>query len=543
MSKITKIVINGTEYSIDGASAYEVARQHGFEGTEEEWLAAIQGTTIHGVNTNNRAAGDPLVNPGSYETPPRTGDFALTTDGDLYRLTVEGETITAELHFRVKGEPGTPGQDGAPGVDGVSPLLRVSEGSLWVSYDNGEQWTELGVVSPIFERDTSAFVPPNILEGLTLTTTVGAFWLSSGNIGNTHTSHSNYTSVNEPIAVTPGCEYLLPKYAGAVRYRLQNGTVTDTVSFNTPVADRHITAPEGATHALVSYLHAYSTFTAMYRTTMTAEEEAALPLANPNLAVLPENLKAEEAKALLAPLMGKTIVNFGDSIFGNARPPEDVSTRLAALTGATVHNCAFGGCRMAAHTGHWDAFSMYRLADAIATGDWSLQDEALNHDDRTSYAEEPLALLKSLDFSKVDIITIAYGTNDWNGGTYLDSDTNRLSTVHFTGSLRYSIEKLLTAFPHIRIFVCSPTYRARLDSGNNAVEDSDTWVSSGKTLLDFVDAVEAVSKEYKLPFIDNYHGLGINKVNRPHYFPVTDGTHHNQAGRDLLAAHIASKLF
>jgi hypothetical protein len=49
------------------------------------------------------------------------------------------------------------------------------------------------------------------------------------------------------------------------------------------------------------------------------------------------------------PLAGKTIVNFGDSIFGKRRPPNDISTEIARLTGATVHNCGFGGCRMSAH--------------------------------------------------------------------------------------------------------------------------------------------------------------------------------------------------
>lgn len=41
--KIKQIVINGTAYDIDGASAYEIAREHGFEGTEEEWLASLKG--------------------------------------------------------------------------------------------------------------------------------------------------------------------------------------------------------------------------------------------------------------------------------------------------------------------------------------------------------------------------------------------------------------------------------------------------------------------------------------------------------------------
>lgn len=33
--------------TIDGKSAYQIAVEHGFEGTEEEWLESIGGVTVH----------------------------------------------------------------------------------------------------------------------------------------------------------------------------------------------------------------------------------------------------------------------------------------------------------------------------------------------------------------------------------------------------------------------------------------------------------------------------------------------------------------
>lgn len=240
----------------------------------------------------------------------------------------------------------------------------------------------------------------------------------------------------------------------------------------------------------------------------------------------------------------KIIVDFGDSIFGNARPPQDISTILAKLTGATVKNCAFGGCRMAVHTGHWDAFSMYRLAYAIANNDYSLQDDALNYDDRTSYAEEPLAVIKSTDFSKVDIVTIAYGTNDWNGGNASDNPDNLYDTTTVCGALRYSVETLLTAFPQLRIFVLLPTYRFWMDSAGAFTEDSETKTNKyGKTLGEYNQAIRSVAESYNLPVIDNYKPLGISKFNRTQYFPANDGTHHNLNGRNVIATHMAKKLW
>lgn len=252
----------------------------------------------------------------------------------------------------------------------------------------------------------------------------------------------------------------------------------------------------------------------------------------------------DDVKPIVAHLMGKKIVNFGDSVFGNARPPLDVSTFLANNTGATVYNCAFGGCRMAVHSGHWDAFSMYRLAHAIANNDYVLQNEAINYDDRTSYAEEPLALMKTIDFSALDILTIGYGTNDFTGNNAIDNPDNLLDTSTVCGALRYSIETLLTAYPNVRIFVLLPTYRFWMDSANQYTDDAFNHANGiGKTLVDYNTAIAEVAKAYNIPVIDNFAELGINKVNRYQYFPVTDGTHHNETGRKLIAKHLAHKLW
>ena len=248
-------------------------------------------------------------------------------------------------------------------------------------------------------------------------------------------------------------------------------------------------------------------------------------------------------------LKGKTIVNFGDSIFGNRRPPVDISTMLANLTGATVYNCGFGGCRMARHSlPNFDAFCMYRIADAVSSKDFSVQDAALI--DKTAstplpaYFAETTALLKSIDFSKVDIVTIAYGTNDYMGDVDLEDAADRYATRRFGGALRHSLEKLLTAYPQLKIFLCSQTYRFWMDESGVFIEDSDTRVNSdGVRLTDFVAKTEAVAAEYHIPFINNYHTLGMNRFTRSLFFSATDGTHPLENGCRLIAAHIAKELY
>ncbi len=247
-----------------------------------------------------------------------------------------------------------------------------------------------------------------------------------------------------------------------------------------------------------------------------------------------------------SPLYGKTIVNFGDSIFGNKRPPNDISTAIATATGATVYNCGFGGCRMANHNTNWDAFSMYRLAYAIANNDFSLQDavDVSSVSGMPSYFSESRDLLKAIDFNKVDIITIAYGTNDFTANIDLDSESDKYDCSTYAGALRYSIEQLLGAYPHLKIFVCGQAYRFWMDSENNFTEDSDSKLNSdGNKLTDFVAKTKDVSNEYKVKFIDNYYELGFNKCNRSHWFPDNDGTHPNIGGNRLMAEHIVSNLF
>lgn len=234
-------------------------------------------------------------------------------------------------------------------------------------------------------------------------------------------------------------------------------------------------------------------------------------------------------------LYGKTIVNFGDSIFGNYGTPNDISTYIANMTNAIVYNVGFGGCRMAEHPSpQYDAFGMYRLADSIANKDWSMQDDAIASMSNVNFTEK-LATLKSIDFSKVDIITIAYGTNDFSGSDSYETK--------FKNALRHSIETISNAYPNIEIVLCTPIYRFWMDENGEFLEDSDTSVKSGKKLTDFVQWIKEVASEYNLYVIDNYNESGINSTNRAEVFPSNDGTHPNSIGRKMIAENMAKKLY
>lgn len=252
-------------------------------------------------------------------------------------------------------------------------------------------------------------------------------------------------------------------------------------------------------------------------------------------------------------LSGLEIVNFGDSLFGNTQGSTSVSNFIANKTGAVVYNCAFGGTRMGAgqEIDRWQAFSMFRLADEIvkeATDDtkWDIQNTAISNKswvDKPSYFDRSLERLKGIDFSTINILTIAYGTNDYTGGNAIDDAANSYNTDTFAGALRYSLEKIMTKYPNIKVLLCTPTYRLWFNSDGSVDSDSDSRDYAGTgTLTGYVDKTKDIAKEYKIPHSDNYYELGINRFNALNFFTVQDGTHHNAIGRKVLGEKIGSVL-
>lgn len=238
-------------------------------------------------------------------------------------------------------------------------------------------------------------------------------------------------------------------------------------------------------------------------------------------------------------LEGKMCVCFGDSIVGNMASPNDYPTVLGDITGMTVINAGFGGCRMSASMETvYNAYSMVKLADAITTGDWTEQDAGLSEVTISHYAPH-IEALKSIDWSKVDFITIGYGTNDIANFVPVDNTEDPLDTTTVLGGLRYSLQEILTAYPHIKVLILTPIYRYF----NSESMDSDEKEFYGqRKFTTWTDGILEVAKEYKVPGVDMYRTLGFNKFTRAYYFPSNDGTHPNILGLKVIAGKVAGKL-
>ena len=234
------------------------------------------------------------------------------------------------------------------------------------------------------------------------------------------------------------------------------------------------------------------------------------------------------------PLAGRKIVVFGDSLIGMTRDQTSVPAYAAAYTGAEVYNVGFGGCRMAKHPSNgYAAFSMWALADAVATGNYSTQDtQAPSGSD---YFASQLDVLKSIDFTSVDAIVVHYGTNDFAANVPVDDPENLTSTDTVCGALRYSVQKILSAYPKIRIFLSLPIYRMWESVGAESYKNG-----LGKTLPEYDSAMQTAAEAYNLPIIDGYKRLGINALNDSAF--STDGTHLNDWGRRQFGELIGGYL-
>ena len=262
-----------------------------------------------------------------------------------------------------------------------------------------------------------------------------------------------------------------------------------------------------------------------------AETTTEKQVLKPNVKVKAGNLDFSISKPMLS---NKKIVFFGDSIFGMTRDDTSVAAYTSKFTGATTYNVGFGGCRMSVHpTTGYAAFSMWALADAITTGNYTTQDAQVSSG--VDYFSQQLALLKTIDFNNIDEIIIHYGTNDFTGNVEIDNSADDDDTTTLCGALRYAIQKIKMTYPKIRIFISLPIYRMWDNTGAEAYANS-----KGKKLREFGLAMADVASEFNCPVIDGYKALGVDSYNNAAF--SIDGTHLNDYGRQAFGEYVGGCL-
>ncbi|MFC6465460.1 hypothetical protein ACFP65_10825 [Marinilactibacillus sp. GCM10026970] len=218
-----------------------------------------------------------------------------------------------------------------------------------------------------------------------------------------------------------------------------------------------------------------------------------------------------------------------------------MSSVIANETGFDVINMGFSGTRAANHTNeHFNNFSLHEIVDAILSGNYSAQEVSAQATGigMPSYFKTKVEALKKINFGEIDILRIGYGQNDWRGTVEIDNPEDPEDVSTYVGALRYSIRRMVEAYPNLKIILTTLMYCFQ----ENGELDSDTWVAGKHKLTDFVDAMIELGKEFKIQVVDCYYRLGINKYNKLHYFSAKDGVHPLYRGRLLKGKHIALVL-
>ena len=474
-----------------GRSAYEIAVDNGFEGTEAEWLASLKASAD---------SGDTLLS----QTP------VTLTETATVRLVGEG-THT----YTVKGKT----------VADLSTMTAAATNATLTAYDDYIEISDTGASAWYSSYITLS------LSGLTVGTAY-VFSIVGLGLDTTNLINNGY--------------YLVRNSSGTELARIQqDGASIHSVEFTADTSDITISCYPAANYywgnsyrtARISDLYINEAADGTERTEIvnksgTFTDSFALGQVSAGVTITADPScevysVSGSGDTTTLPLTGKTVVCFGDSLFGMYTGDTSAPAYVAQRTGATVYNVGFGGCRMSEHpyTGY-NEFCMYALATAVSSGSSNFPDQ--------------LAILKEIDFSQVDAIVIHYGTNDFTAGAgvAMDNADDPQDCSTLCGALRYSIETLLTAYPALRIFVSVPAFRYWM-AEDGTVTYPDTYTNvNGNTLTEFVDAIASTAKEYNLPVIDSYYGLGINKVNAATF--LADGVHHNAVGRKRFGEFIGS---
>lgn len=237
-----------------------------------------------------------------------------------------------------------------------------------------------------------------------------------------------------------------------------------------------------------------------------------------------------------------TILALGNDPLSDDRSDSGLAGLIARKTDATVYNGAFPGSTIAMKNPEYDSsypldgLSLYWTVASLANQNFDLMDVIVPDLDSES-ARKALAALKEVDMNAVDHLILFYDLQDYMGGriVYDENNLQNLNTCY--GALNASIQLVQETWPHIRIFVLSPTYGTFAQGDGTQVDPSQDDLGNG-TLVDYLNWQLEASRRNGVSFLDNYYGA----VTVDDTDCLTDGYHLNQEGRERVAERFAQIL-
>ena len=496
--------------------------------------------------------------------------LALTYFNQWVLLPGADNTITSSFFENV----------GEPESDGTIDKIRRYDGSFLYMRD-AQARTAIAELGSMDMEDMNAFMNANDLQSdvinilgvpFDLEDVIGfASIVSNGSVRNSANNNDRNYSVTPPIPVSPGTYALyVPAGQGTSTrgqlsvtnngYSLYKNTGTtssdavEKVSF-TDLGNNiySIVVPQGASYIRFCFYHGYANDNVFSDSNVVlglnyvnnnwvmiksdSTDLTSADFVKKSNSALNRFVRSDGSIVALSTseLGQKKILVFGDSIWGNDRSA-GISDFLAEYSGATVYNCAIGGTRItgdrstSAGAPEWQAFDGVNLIHA------KLQDSFTDQDSYASsvasyVASETLPLLKSVDMSDVDIVILAYGHNDFNADKTIASITSAYETV---------ISEILTAYPKIRILVCTPPWRTF--TVNDTAVDGDTYTNTNDdTLRDMADGLIEMAKANHVEVLDMLAVLPWRALTASYYLD-SDSVHPSTEGNKVYAHVVHGKL-
>lgn len=485
----------------DGKSAYEIAVENGFEGTEEEWLASLKGEPgIQGATGDKGEAGKDGVS------------VTHSWNGTTLTVTSASGTSSADLKGE-KGEQGIQGiqgEQGADGADGKSAYEYAQEGGYLGTEEEFTQdlanvggeteknlfsFDDAGAYVARFSKNASAngYIYSQTQENGYKDTTNGYFVFSTPSDGS--------------YGITGGTENPLPvgSYKISAEFYIPSGSTTRTeIRFGAYIAPSLYASIEQFD------LGAQDTWVTVESTINVSEGDTATYIMGAHYGELftfyMRNIKVISLNPELTGWEGKKWAAVGDSLTErNSRTLKSYHDYIAENTGIAVENMGVSG------TG-------YKAGDTNA-----FYQRILNVP------------------TDVDVVTI-FGSGNDCGTTWTESSLGEVTdtgTNTICGCINQTIDNLYSVLPAVQLGIITPTpwdcyYPSATTDPNNRM-----------TL--YCEALVEICKRRSIPCLDLYHCSGLRPWDSS-FLPLAyskddgGGTHPDETGHGIIAPRIKAFL-
>ena len=229
-----------------------------------------------------------------------------------------------------------------------------------------------------------------------------------------------------------------------------------------------------------------------------------------------------------------TILCLGNSPFADNKGENGLAQTIAKKMNGVAYDGSFANTFQTMYNKTYqesykpDGLSLYSIASAIASGDFSLVERVAATVGESE--AETAAMLKNLDYTTVDMLIIMYDLSDYLGNRPLYNQTDKNDVITWTGALNASLELIEEAYPHIRTIVLSmPACGATVDG---YYIDGDKLDLGNGTIPDYLNYEMNVVLANGVSYIDNYYGV-ITVENKDEY--LVDEYHLNEKGIEAIA--------